>query len=149
MNDHPLTVTYSPVQSRYNPGSPVRVRIDLKNNATSEIEILAAGVPWTFHHAVRFTVSEGAEEGVTFENRLWVLEPPAAPDLTIGSGEVVSGEVDLAQYLYTGDGRNIGEIPGRYGVRAHLSTFVLIKKPGEETQTLHIDSEPFTIIIGE
>ena len=149
MNDYPLSVTYHPTQTRYKPGGPVPVRVELRNRTEKEIEILAAGVPWIFHHAVRFSVSAGVKEGVTFENRLWVLEPPSTPDVTIKPGKVVSGEVDLGQYLYTGDGRNISEVPGEYNVHAHLSTFVLIKESGEEPEVLEFDSEPFNILIGD
>ncbi len=149
MSDYPLKVTYYPTQNRYKFGGPVLVRVELKNKTKKEIEILAAGVPWIFHHAVRFSVSVSAKEGVTFKNRLWILEPPSEPDITIGPGKSVSGEVDLAQYLYTDDGRSISEVPGEYSIRAHLSTFVSVIETGEETQTLHIDSEPFVILIGD
>jgi len=148
MNEYPLMVTCYPTQDRYGLGGPVHVRVELANKAGKEIEILAAGVPWIFHHAIRFSVSANAKEGVTFEHRLWVLEPPAAPDITIAPGEVVSGEVDLARYLYTQDGRSISEVPASYRVRAHLSTFVSTKEPVEEPKTLFIDSEPFTVVIG-
>ena len=149
MNEYPLQVTCYPTQDRYGPGGPVPIRVELANKTGREIEILAAGVPWIFHHAIRFRVSTGAKEGVTFKHRLWVLEPPARPDITIPAGEAVSGEVDLAQYLYTQDGRSISEVPARYSVRAHLLTFVSTKEPGEEPKTLDIDSEPFTVVVGE
>jgi hypothetical protein len=149
MKDYPITVTYQPTQSRFKRGGPVLVRVEIKNETNSEVEVLAAGIPWFFHHAVRFSVSAGAKEGVSFKHRLWILEPPSTPDITIGPNKAVSGEVDLAQYLFSEDGRSIGEVPGEYKISAHLSTFVSTKDTGEETETLHIDSEPFTIIIGE
>jgi hypothetical protein len=83
MNESPLTVNCYPTQDLYEPGGPVSVRVELENKTNREIEILAAGVPWTFHHAIKFNLIAGAREGVTFENRLWVLEPPAVPDITI------------------------------------------------------------------
>jgi hypothetical protein len=149
MKDYPITVTYQPTQSRFKPGGPVLVRVEIKNETNSEVEVLAAGIPWFFHHAVRFSVSAGAKEGASFKHRLWILEPPSTPDIIIGPGKSISGEVDLAQYLYTDDGRSISEVSGEYSIRAHLSTFVSVIETGEETQTLHIDSEPFTILIGD
>ncbi|NVM57488.1 MAG: hypothetical protein HWN51_05150, partial [Desulfobacterales bacterium] len=124
MNESPLTVKCYPTQDLYEPGGPVSVRVELENKTNRDIEVLAAGVPWTFHHAIRFSLTAGAREGVTFENRLWVLEPPAVPDITIAPGKAVSGEVDLAGYLYTQDDRSISEVPGTYTVRARLLTFV-------------------------
>jgi hypothetical protein len=61
----------------------------------------------------------------------------------------VSGEVDLARYLYTQDDRSISQVPGTYSIRAGLLTFVSTKGAGDECETLEIDSEPFTIVIGK
>ena len=149
MSEHELTIKCYPTQKIYKSGGAVPLRVELINNTKNRVDILAAGVPWTFHHAVKFTLAGGARENITFKNRLWVIEPPSVPDLTIESGKTVSGEVDLARYLYTPDDRSIGDVPGTYIVQAHLLTFISLKGRGEKFKKIEIDSEPFTVVIGK
>jgi len=125
----------------------VPVRVALQNQTDREIEVLAVGVPWVFHHAIRFSIIESAPAGVTFENRLWVIDPPSVPDITIAAGETASGEVDVARYLYSAEGKSIGEVPGTYRLRARVTTLASTGRADPEYEQLEIDSEPFTIVI--
>ena len=147
MSKIPLTVICEPERCCYEPDGTVLVRVELGNQTDREIEVLAAGVPWTFHHAVSFMIIEGAPEGVTFENRLWVIDPPSVPDITIAAGETASGEVDLAQYLYSAEGKSIGQVPGTYLLRAHVIALASTGRADPEFERLEIDSEPFTVVI--
>ena len=149
MSEQELTVKCYPTQEIFKSGGPVRLRVELINNTNNKVDILAAGVPWTFHHAIKFTLAGGARKNITFENRLWVIEPPSVPDLIIEKGKTASGVVDLARYLYTQDNRNISEVPGTYIIKAHLLTFVVLKGRDEKFQKIEIDSEPFTVVIGK
>ncbi len=128
-------------EERYQKGRPVPVRVELINKTGCAIKILAAGVPWIYHHAISFSVIEGGQ----FENRLWVLEPPSAPDITIEKGATAAGEVDLAQYLYSKDDRSINQIPGIYRIYARVVTFVSMGQ--ENYERLELYSESLTIII--
>jgi len=125
----------------------VPVRVELGNQTDREIEVLAAGVPWTFHHAIRFILVEGTPEGVNFENRLWVIDPPSVPDIVIAAGETASGEVDVARYLYSAEGKSIGQVPGTYVVRARAIALASTGRADPEFERLEIESEPFTIVI--
>lgn len=147
MKESQLTIKCYPTRESYKSGGSVPLRMELVNNTKDKVDILAMGVPWTFHHAVKFILSAGAKENITFENRLWVIEPPSSPDITIESGKTASGAVDLARYLYAQDGRSISEVPGTYSIRAHLLTFISLKEQDEKFQKIEIDSEPFTIVI--
>ena len=149
MSEHELTIKCYPTQEIYKSGGPVRLRVELINTTKNKLDILAAGVPWTFQHAIKFTLADVTRKNVTFENRLWVIEPPSVPDLTIESGKAASGAVDLARYLYTPDDRSIGDVPGTYIVQAHLLTFISLKGRGEKFKKIEIDSEPFTVVIGK
>lgn len=148
MNEIQLAFRCSPVREHYTTGEAVPVKAELENKGGQELEILAAGVPWTFHHAVKFTVSSSGGENAFFENRLWAIEPPSVPDIAIAPGQAVSGEVDLARYLYTKDNRNISEVPGTYNIRARLVTFVSVKGQDKPAEQMELDSGPFTIAIG-
>ena len=149
MSENELTIKCYPTQDIYKSDGPVRLRVELINTTKNKLDILAAGVPWTFHHAIKFALAGGAREKITFENRLWVIEPPSVPDLVIESGKTASGVVDLARYLFTRDNRSISEVPGTYIIKAHLLTFISLKGRDEKFQKIEIDSEPFTVVIGK
>ncbi len=148
MNEIQLAFRCSPVREQYSTGEAVPVKAELENKGGRDLEILAAGVPWTFHHAVKFAVSSSGGGDPVFENRLWAIEPPSVPDISIAPGQTVSGEIDLARYLYTEDNRNIGEVPGTYNISARLVTFVSVKGENKPAEQMELHSGPFTIIIG-
>jgi hypothetical protein len=149
MKDYDLAVKCYPTRERYDVGSPVHVRVELENLTTSEIKIVASTVPWIFHHAISFIVSAGASEAVSFQNRLWVIDPPTMPHITIAPGMSLSGEVDLARYLYSQDGKSISEVPGTYRIQARVSPAISTKEPGEDFKRLEIHCEPFKVVIGK
>jgi hypothetical protein len=140
-----LSAVCYPTQARYPLGGPLAVRVEIRNGSAHEVELLASGIPWIYHHALGFTVISGAGRDV-FQNRLWVVEPPAGPDLTVPAGATTSGMVDVARYLYTPEGKSIGEVPGTYALRAHLVLLASVAG-AEDFQRLELDTGPFTIVV--
>ena len=143
MPDPPLAAACRPAKDRYRRGEPVAVAVELTNRTNRTITVLASGVPWTYHHAIRFTVLDGGE----FENRLWVFDPPDGPDTTIPSGATASGELDLAQYLYSKDDKSINESSGTYRVGAEVIALASTGGEDEPYERLELTCEPFTITV--
>lgn len=147
MNKPILKITCIPTRETYTRGEALPVRFEIQNLTSNPVELLAAGVPWYYHHSVRFSLSSYPEGAETLENRLWVMEPPSTPYLPVAPGQTISGEVDLASYLYTKDGRSIKDIPGSYTLTAGVLTFVATPGSDEKPLTLKIETDPFTILI--
>ena len=148
MKEYELAVKCYPKRDRYDMGGPVYIHVELENLTTMEIGIEASTVPWIFHHAIKFTVLADASQPGNFQNRLWVIDPPSMPDVIISPGKPLSGDVDLARYLYTQDGKSINEVPGTYRVQAHVSPVILTNETGTDFRRLELISEPFIVVIG-
>lgn len=140
-----ITAACCPAQKVVASGGSIPITVTLTNQGDRQVVLLASGVPWLFHHAVRFRVVKGPARHA-LENRIWVIDPPELPDTVIGPGETAAGEVDLATYLFEADGACISELPGRYRIGARIVALAGIV--GEETyHRLELKCEPFTLTI--
>jgi hypothetical protein len=140
-----ISASCCPSEAKVAAGQSIPIVVALINKSDREVELLASGVPWIFHHAISFHMVEGPS-GVTLENRLWMIDPPTVPDTLIGPGETANGIVDLAAYLFDADGRCINELPGSYRIGARIVALASYK--GEEDfNRLELDCDPFNLTI--
>lgn len=123
-------------------GGPVEVSVALHNQGTEAVKLYAVGVPWVFHHAMEFrVVGDGA-----FENRLWELAPPSAGDVEIPPGDAAGGAVDIARYLFDGEGQPIGTRSGTYRV-AGMARLVYLVDEEDDAWRAEVSVPEFEICV--
>lgn len=140
-----ITAACYPSQAVVAAGRSIPITVTLTNRGEREVVLLASGVPWIFHHAIRFEAVEGPAASA-LENRLWAINPPELPDTFIQPGETAAGEVDLATYLFESEGSCINELPGRYRIGARIIALASLVDE-ESYHRLELDCEPFTLTI--
>lgn len=138
-----LALACTPARTAVAPGEPIPVTVTITNSTGRTVTLVSISLPWVFHHAARFEVL-GSDR---FPNRITLLDPPTAPDVTVPSGGSVSGEVNLAEYLGS-ETESINEVPGSYTVVGHVTAVVVDLPPADPAgDRVELTSEPFTVTV--
>lgn len=138
-----LALVCAPARAAVAAGEPIPVTVTIANNTDRPVTLVSISLPWVFHHAARFEVL-GADR---FPNRITLLDPPTAPDVTVAAGDSVCGDVNLADYLGS-ETEAINEVPGAYTVVGHVTAVVLGPAPADPAgDRLELTSEPFSVTV--
>jgi hypothetical protein len=138
-----LALTCTPTAARFPVGSPLTVRLTLRNESDEAVEIPAVGLPWHSFYAATFTVTNRSDVDRVLPQGL----PMELPSETVPAGEALSGEVDLGAYLQLADRRSIAQVPGRYEVEGRVLTSARLVS-GDRLEDLRLRCGPFTVAVG-
>lgn len=88
-----------PIQVQVEPSTGSKVRIRLTNASSTGVTLYSSRLPWGTRHsmivaAVKLT---GTNEALT---NTPIIDDPPPGDITIGPGQTVTGEIDLAERFH-------------------------------------------------